>query len=144
MIEVSIDCPTCGASISVPADALLVAVAADDNDPNVAATVSWVCATCADLTAVLVGWPALLTLITAGVQLLDENEDPLPLHPENPAAGAGFTPDDLLKLHELLASDTWFDTLAASQPHDSSTARSSASSPGGPISWSAPQEPPLT
>ena len=144
MTEVSINCTTCGESHAVPVDALLVAVVVEEIDANVAATVSWVCATCADLATVLVGWPALLTLITAGLHLLDENEEPLPLHPENPAAGAWFTPDDLLKLHELLASDTWFDTLAASQPHDSSTARSSATSPSGPTSQPAPPEPPLT
>lgn len=34
-----------------------------------------------------------------------------PGHPEVAAEGPAFTPDDLLDLHELLATDDWFDEL---------------------------------
>jgi predicted RNA-binding Zn-ribbon protein involved in translation (DUF1610 family) len=34
-----------------------------------------------------------------------------PTHPERPVPGPRLTPDDLLDLHLLLASDDWFDEL---------------------------------
>ncbi|MGH8893258.1 MAG: hypothetical protein ACRDWY_08140 [Actinomycetes bacterium] len=121
----NIKCPTCTITATVPVDALLVSVAGDDLDTGLphetgapgcdgtAATVAWTCDTCADLTSIDIDWPALLTLVTAGVTLLDDaSDDELPAHPEHPTAGAPLTRDDLLALHELLASEAWFDKVA--------------------------------
>jgi len=133
----SISCPGCDRTSLVPVDALLVSVALDDRAPSAglpdpergssaaatAGTVAWACDTCADLVSAPLGWRALLALVTAGATLLDEAADEaddadeaadeaadaLPPHPENPAGGAPLTLDDLLALHELLASGTWFD-----------------------------------
>jgi len=122
---VSITCQACGLSSSVPVDALLVSVAdadtttrpldADvDASVDTAGTVAWTCGGCADLTTGQLNWPALLTLVTAGATVLDDATDEArPSHPEQPSAGAPLTRDDLLALHELLASDTWFDQVTS-------------------------------
>ena len=130
---VTITCQTCGLTSTVPVDALLVSVAVDgrrtttgllDADSNAgpdgvdsAGTVAWTCDHCADLTTAQLDWAALLTLVTAGATVLDDATDDaqvnLPPHPEQPAAGAPLTRDDLLALHELLASDTWFDQVTS-------------------------------
>ena len=122
---VSITCQACGLSSSVPVDALLVSVAdadtttrpldADvDASVDTAGTVAWTCGGCADLTTGQLDWPALLTLVTAGATVLDDATDEArPSHPEQPSARAPLTRDDLLALHELLASDTWFDQVTS-------------------------------
>ena len=115
----SISCPGCDRTSLVPVDALLVSVSLDDRaaDSPPAGTLGFACDICLDLVAVPLGWAALLALVTAGATLLDEADDDQPYderppHPENPAAGAPLTHDDLLALHELLASGTWFDQVA--------------------------------
>jgi len=124
---VSITCQECGLTSTVPVDALLVSVAVDDhqtgtgfpdtevdaaNAADTAGTVAWTCDNCADLVTAELDWPALLTLVTAGVTLLDDaTAEALPPHPEHPEPGASLTRDDLLALHELLASDRWFDQV---------------------------------
>ena len=124
----SITCQACGHTSTVPVDALLVSVALDDDhrtatalpdaDASTAAdtpgAVAWTCDACADLTTARLDWPALLTLVTAGASLLDDaTHEALTPHPEHPTAGAPVIRDDLLALHELLASDTWFDQVTA-------------------------------
>ena len=122
----NIKCPNCAITATVPIDALLVSAAVADlgsglpsetgapGGEGTAATVAWTCDTCANLTSIDIDWPALLTLVTAGATVLDDaNDDEQPPHPENPTAGAPLTRDDLLALHELLASDTWFDQVAS-------------------------------
>ena len=122
---VSITCQACGLTSTIPVDALLVSVAVDDHrtptglldadvDASVdnASTVAWTCGGCADLTTGQLDWPALLTLVTAGAAVLDDaTDEALPPHPEQPSAGAALTRDDLLALHELLTTDTWFDQV---------------------------------
>jgi hypothetical protein len=122
---VSITCPACGVTGTVPVDALLVSLAVGDDraatsllEPDMdagvdnAATVAWACGGCADLTTGQLDWPALLTLVTAGATVLDDATDEArPPHPEQRTAGAPLTRDDLLALHELLASGTWFDQV---------------------------------
>jgi hypothetical protein len=125
----SITCQACGLTSTVPVDALLVSVAVDDHLTTTglpeadaearvdhAGTVAWTCDACADLTTGRLGWAALLTLVTAGATLLDEATDEAPAtpppHPEQPSAGEPLEYDDLLALHELLASDTWFDQVS--------------------------------
>lgn len=113
-IYVSIDCPRCHTCSAVPVDALLVTVAATD-DPDIAGHASWLCRTCVDLVAVPLAWAGMSTLIGEGALLLDEDGEGelLPPHPESPATGPTFAPDDLLELHELLGNDAWFQALAA-------------------------------
>jgi len=125
---VSITCQECGLTSTVPVDALLVSVAVDDhqtatgfpdtevedaaNAADTAGTVAWTCDSCADLVTAKLDWRALLTLVTAGVTFLDDAApEALPPHPEHPEPGAPLTRDDLLALHELLASGTWFDQV---------------------------------
>lgn len=118
---VSITCQDCGHTSTIPVDALLVSVVVDAYQPEsalpgtdavTAGAVAWTCDGCADLTAADLDWNALLTLITAGVTVLDDaTPEELPPHPEQPSAGAPLTHDDLLALHELLASDRWFDQV---------------------------------
>jgi len=80
-----------------------------------AAIIAWTCDSCADLVTSWLDWMALLTLVTAGATLLDDasDSDDLPPHPEHPAGGTPLSRDDLLSLHELLASDSWFDQVAS-------------------------------
>ena len=118
MTNFQIRCPQCGTENSVPAGALLAAVSADEPDPDYAGTVAWICAGCDHAVSATVAWHAFLTLVTAGVAMLEQDGDvaevtDLPPHPEQPPAGQAFTPDDLLELHELLARDTWFSALEA-------------------------------
>lgn len=127
---VSITCQVCGLDSTVPVDALLVSVVVDDgpgttgclgidadaetaaDSGDTAGTVAWACDSCADLSTARLDWPALLTLVTAGASLLDDaTPEALPPHPEHPEPGAPLTRDDLLALHELLTSDTWFDQV---------------------------------
>jgi hypothetical protein len=117
---VSITCQACGLTSTVRVDALLVSVAVDehgtttrlldadaDGTVDQAGTVAWPCGGCADLTTVHLDWPALLTLVTAGATVLgDATEQARRPDPEQPSAAAPLTRDDLLALHELLASDT--------------------------------------
>jgi hypothetical protein len=127
---VSITCQACGLRSTVPVDALLVFVSVDNHQSgtglpatevdaasaaDTADTVAWTCDSCADLVTAQLDWPALLTLVTAGATLLDDVAPAaLPPHPEHPSGGAPLTRDDLLALHELLASDTWFDQVTTS------------------------------
>jgi hypothetical protein len=125
----NITCPACGQTSKVSVEALLISVAGGDPDIGIAApeadaaradstaaTVAWVCDACADLSSIPVDWLTLLTLVTGGATLLDDATDvELPPHPESPAAGAPLTRDDLLALHELLESDTWFLQVSAYQ-----------------------------
>ena len=123
----NIKCPACGTATTVPVDALLISVVHDDSDADLlagddtsaeadptVAHVTFACEVCADLAITEITWPVLLALVNAGAILLDEPDlEDLPEHPEQPAGGAAFTTDDLLALHELLASDTWFAELSA-------------------------------
>ena len=127
---VTISCQTCGLSSTLPVDALLLTVApgeassagrelGDDRAADadrVAGTVAWTCASCDDLVSADLDWAALLTLVSIGATLLEDPDsdegDALLPHPENPAGGAPLTHDDLLALHELLGSDSWFTQVA--------------------------------
>jgi hypothetical protein len=126
---VHINCEECALTSAVPVDALLVSVAVDEamlddaslepadapGSDTTAAIVAWTCDSCADLVTSWIDWRALLTLVTAGATLLDDasDSDDLPPHPEHPAGGTPLSRDDLLSLHELLASDSWFDQVAS-------------------------------
>lgn len=73
--------------------------------------VSITCQACALTSTVPVD--ALLVSVAAetSADTADSTDEALPPHPEHPAAGAPMTHDDLLALHELLTTDTWFDQV---------------------------------
>jgi hypothetical protein len=111
-------CCQCGSKELVRADAMLASVDVGELDAHLAGVVTWICSHCKRLTTAEMAWQPFLTLVTCGVPLLEESEDDelpdaLPPHPERPASRPAFTPDDLLELHELLTTDTWFSALSA-------------------------------
>lgn len=113
----SIESARCASECDVRAEALLVEVDAGVEDEAVAGVVNFLCDSCADLVPLPIDWTALVSLVTAGAALLDEDlTDPRPAHPEAPTAGGPLALDDLLELHETLADDSWFDRLARSCP----------------------------
>ena len=76
--------------------------------------------------------------MTAGATVLDDaTDEALPPHPEHPTAGAPMTHDDLLALHELLTTDTWFDQVTTAGCVNPVTAHSATPNPRGPRSPAA-------
>lgn len=61
------------------------------------------------------GATAVELLLEGGVELSTGTvapwERPTARHPEDPPAGPAFTREDLLRLHDLLEQDDWFDQL---------------------------------
>ena len=131
MTVIAIQCPACRTTDGIPAPALFVDVDAPTGDDlsapdgGPAATVTWVCASCAELVSVPVDWAPLLAVVSAGAALVDtssglddagslELEDGRPPHPDGPTDGARLTPDDLLDFHQGLSSADWLDELFTS------------------------------
>lgn len=117
MTAIDLTCQ-CGAAGPVPAEALLASANVEDLDPHFAGVVSWICSCCRQVVTAQLAWREFLTLITVGVPLIEEDSDSeavpdFPPHPEHPISGRSFIPDDLLELHELLATDGWFSALTA-------------------------------
>ena len=115
----AVECSQCDMINSVPTGAMLATAQIEEVDVHLVGAVSYICARCDTVVSVPVTIPAFLTLLSAGVALLEEvdENDPgheLSPHPEDPRAGRPFTPDDLLELHELLADDAWCSALARS------------------------------
>ena len=74
----------------------------------------WLCHGCGQLVGMHLSANWISALPDLGVQLVDADcTDPRPEHPEQPTGGALFTPDDLLTLHEQLATDAWLIALTA-------------------------------
>ena len=127
MTVIAIQCPACSTTDRIPAPALLVDVDVPGDDLGAgeagpAATVTWVCGSCADLVSVPVDWAPLLAVISAGATLVDSSselddarglgfEDGRPVHPESPTGGGRLTPDDLLDFHQRLDAADWLDEL---------------------------------
>ena len=112
-MNILLTCPTCAGESELPAPHLLLAVGADHPAQQAPGTIAWICPSCADLIAVKVDRIAVGTLLAGGATLVaDEREDRRPVHPETAADGSPLTTDDLLVLHELLATRRWFDQLA--------------------------------
>jgi hypothetical protein len=113
MTLVTAKCPQCPTTDSLPADAILVEVAAPgDPSEHLGGCARWICSTCSDVVGRAVAWHELALLLAAGARLLSEHvTEPLPPHPEAPPAGAPFNLDDVLELHERLAGDEWFEHL---------------------------------
>jgi hypothetical protein len=114
MAVIKVTCIECGEKNAVTAGALMATATADDLGTEFAGSVGWICSGCDQLVSTPVAWRVLVDLINAGVPLVDENVVvDLPPHPEHPDNGQDLTPDDLLEMHELLATDDWFSALAA-------------------------------
>jgi hypothetical protein len=128
---IAVNCTACGTDNRVPSDAMLAGVDSDELDLRFAGFVCWICSGCQDMVIEPVAWRLFLTLLTAGVLLLDDAADeteradggtgtdgpatgwPGHTHPERPLDGPAFTADDELDLHELLANDEWFPLVLA-------------------------------
>jgi hypothetical protein len=101
-------------------------------DFRLAGSVCWICCGCMDIVTEPIAWRPFLTLLNAGVPLVDDTRDDdvddssacsapgavsliaaRPPHPEHPLGGPTFTPDDELDMHELLSGETWFPELVA-------------------------------
>ncbi len=116
MTNIAIQCPACRTTDDIPAPALFVDVDAPTGDDGPAATVTWVCGSCAELVSVPVEWAPLLAAVSAGAALVETSEateDVRPAHPENHTGGARLTPDDLLDFHQALDGADWLDELGA-------------------------------
>lgn len=118
MTTIQLRCVQCGTQDVVRADAMMASVDVGELDAHLAGVATWICSHCQQVTTAELAWQPFITLVACGVPLLEEREDDeaaddrLP-HPEGPTGAPAFTPDDLLELHELLATDTWFSTLSA-------------------------------
>jgi hypothetical protein len=117
----------------MPADAMLATVVTEGPDVCLAGSICWICRACGDIVTEPVAWRPFLTLLMAGVPLVEEettdndvdepctfgapdgaSSDPrTSSHPEHPLGGAAFTRDDELEMHELLSSETWFSDFVA-------------------------------
>jgi hypothetical protein len=115
MNVLSIECSRCGSNAQLPVSSFFVQVSGPELvDDRMGGSVHWICATCADLVAATIDWGSLLSLVSAGVPVVDEEYDDVrPMHPEHPSEGAPLTDDDLLDLHALLARPDWFDQFSA-------------------------------
>jgi hypothetical protein len=137
MTTIRVECAACATTADLPAGALLLALAAPrdpatfvgrvetvasaadyigypDDSEGGAAIVMWLCHGCGQLVGMHLSANWVSALRDLGVQLVDADyRDPRPEHPEQPIGGAPFTPDDLLTLHEQLATDAWFAALTA-------------------------------
>jgi hypothetical protein len=117
MTTIRLRCFQCCTEDVVRADAMLASVEAGELEAHFAGVVTWICTHCEQVTTAELTWQPFITLVASGVPLLEEGEDDeppdaLPPHPERPINLRPFTPDDVLELHELLATDTWFDVLS--------------------------------
>lgn len=118
MTTIQLRCVQCGTDDEVGAEAMLASVDVGELDVHLAGVVTWICSHCQQVTTAQLAWQPFITLVACGVPLLEECEDEarpddrLP-HPEAPIGRRAFTPDDLLELHELLATETWFSALSA-------------------------------
>jgi hypothetical protein len=113
MTMINIDCATCGATNVLPAGAVLATAGVADLDSQFGGQVGWICSGCLQMVWASVSWQAFLDLLLAGVPLIEEDaETDLPPHPEHPMSCRALSRDDLLDLHELLATDDWFSALA--------------------------------
>jgi hypothetical protein len=113
MTLVTAKCAHCQKTDSVPSNAMLVEVSADEQPiERIGGRVCWICSTCTDVVGRELDWHELAVLLAAGAQLIHEDiSEVLPPHPEAPPTGAPFTLDDLLELHERLALEQWVEQL---------------------------------
>lgn len=105
----TITCPECKAELTLPAHRLLVRV---DAGRTSSGEVLFGCLSCDVTVATELDAGGVAALVMAGVSHLTLSA-PIVEHPETRPDGPPFTADDLLDLHDALAKDEWFDTLAS-------------------------------
>jgi hypothetical protein len=115
MSIVQITCPECSTRAVVPITAVLL-VAAPETDDEHRAVAVWICQGCQSLVGQPVDWVDFARLAAAGAQLIAEETDLLPPHPESPAPGPTWAYDDVLDLHLLLNRPDWFIELERVTP----------------------------
>lgn len=118
MTRIRANCPSCGEVDLCADDVTLRIVRSPDGEVDDASTYRFDCPDCAELVTKPADGRIAQLLSSGGVPTeettLAEHIAPVdrrPPHPEDPPGGRGFTHDDLLDLHLLLASDGWFDRL---------------------------------
>jgi len=111
-MNILLTCPTCAGTSQLPAPHMLLTVGKHQPDQQTDGTVAWICLTCADLIAAKADRTAIKTLLAGGATpLAYETEHPRPVHSETAVDGGPLTADDLLELHQLLSTNSWFEQL---------------------------------
>ena len=96
-------CPECRAELALTARRLLLRV---DEGGSPGGEVLFTCLMCDRTPAVPTDAATVAAMVVGGVTFLVRSE-PAVEHPELPAQGPLFTPDDLLDLHDALERDDW-------------------------------------
>lgn len=107
MTALALTCRCCDSALSVPLDALLLAVVDDDQS---ASRLAYICPSCGEFACDTVSLASLMMLMAAGC--LGMHVSCRQPHPEKPPSGPLLTLDDLIDLHNWLASDDWVAVLA--------------------------------
>lgn len=120
MTRIRATCPTCG-EVDLTSDDLVLCVVGALAAEEPATTYRFACPDCATTVVKPADQRVSRLLAAGGVEVeyasalhLDEELEALVtgLHPELPGDGPPLTRDDLLRFHELLARDDWFDHVA--------------------------------
>lgn len=111
MTRIRATCPVCGEVDLRPGDIQLEVVADADREVGEGSCYRFSCPSCAELVTKSAD-ARIVRLLTGGgvaaVQCVGDATEP---HPEDPPGGPALTLDDLMDLHELLASTDWFHGL---------------------------------
>jgi hypothetical protein len=102
-VLISITCSTCFVHADIPPAAVLIDRAAQ--------SVGWICPTCQDVVERVLASDLLDAAANAGASPISSVLDRS--HPESPAEGPDLVTDDLLRLHDQLGRDGWYDELAS-------------------------------
>lgn len=125
MTRIRATCPLCGEVDLKPEQIQLEIVRDMAGEVGDGSTYRFPCPTCREVVTKPADERVARLLATGGVAIaitrtdldLDELasflDEPSPGHPEHPVPGPALTPDDVLALHELLATDDWFAQLQA-------------------------------
>lgn len=113
MRQIRAVCPLCTDEVDLRPAAITLHVSSDaSGGPH---RYGFECPHCEVFVVKPAGSTAIRLLLEGGVELSTTDVAPWERapsgHPEDPPGGAPFTPDDVLQLHELLASDDWFAQL---------------------------------
>ena len=122
MTRIRASCPGCGEVDLQPDDVTLHVVRAPDGVVSDASSYRFSCPACEELVTKPADERIAQLLTTGGVAVEEEPGDApaivdqRPPHPERMVPGPALTRDDLLDLHLVLATDTWFDELLRTHP----------------------------
>ncbi len=110
MASLRTTCPICHVMVDLHPDGVVAVATSSDT-----AQYSYLCPSCGQIADRTADDTATQILRTAGVEPVVVRVP----HPESPANGPAFSADDVLDLHLLLATDTWFAQLTAATraPH---------------------------